>query len=58
MEEAARTVLHYLLGNPVLYLIIAFIAGFAASKNALTKAKRDSFSTCWWECSVYSWVSS
>jgi uncharacterized membrane protein YeaQ/YmgE (transglycosylase-associated protein family) len=39
MEEAARTVLHYLLGNPVLYLIIAFIAGFAASKSVAYEGK-------------------
>jgi uncharacterized membrane protein YeaQ/YmgE (transglycosylase-associated protein family) len=33
MQEAARTVFQYLLGNPVLYFIIAFIAGLAASKS-------------------------
>lgn len=39
MQEAARTVLHYLLGNPVLYLIIAFIAGLAASKSVAYEGK-------------------
>ena len=39
MQEAARTVLHYLLGSPVLYLIIAFIAGLAASKSVAYEGK-------------------
>jgi uncharacterized membrane protein YeaQ/YmgE (transglycosylase-associated protein family) len=39
MQEAARTVLQYLLGNPVLYLIIAFIAGLAASKSVAYEGK-------------------
>lgn len=33
MQEAAQAVSNYLLGNPVLYLGVAFIAGFAASKT-------------------------
>lgn len=39
MEETARTVFQYLLGNPVLYLIIAFIAGLAASKSVAYEGK-------------------
>jgi uncharacterized membrane protein YeaQ/YmgE (transglycosylase-associated protein family) len=39
MQEVARTVLQYLLANPVLYLIIAFIAGLAASKSVAYEGK-------------------
>jgi uncharacterized membrane protein YeaQ/YmgE (transglycosylase-associated protein family) len=33
MHDTARTVFQYVLSNPVLYLVIAFIAGFAATKT-------------------------
>jgi uncharacterized membrane protein YeaQ/YmgE (transglycosylase-associated protein family) len=33
MKETAQTVLQYLLGSPILYLGIAFIAGIAGSKT-------------------------
>jgi uncharacterized membrane protein YeaQ/YmgE (transglycosylase-associated protein family) len=33
MQETAQTVLQYLLQNPIAYLGIAFIAGFAGSKT-------------------------
>jgi uncharacterized membrane protein YeaQ/YmgE (transglycosylase-associated protein family) len=39
MQETARTVFQYLLSNPVLYLGIAFIAGFAGSKTVAYEGK-------------------
>ena len=33
MRETAEVVFHYLLGNPVIYLGVAFIAGLAANKT-------------------------
>jgi uncharacterized membrane protein YeaQ/YmgE (transglycosylase-associated protein family) len=33
MRETAQVVFHYLLGNPVIYLGVAFIAGLAANKT-------------------------
>jgi uncharacterized membrane protein YeaQ/YmgE (transglycosylase-associated protein family) len=33
MRETAQVVFHYLLGSPVIYLGIAFIAGLAANKT-------------------------
>ena len=33
MRETAQVVSHYLLGNPVVYLGVAFIAGLAANKT-------------------------
>jgi uncharacterized membrane protein YeaQ/YmgE (transglycosylase-associated protein family) len=43
MQEAAQAVSHYLLGNPVLYLGVAFIAGFAASKTVAYEGKAGFF---------------
>lgn len=39
MQETARMVLHYFLSNPILCLVIAFIAGFAASKTVAHEGK-------------------
>jgi len=33
MRETAEVVFHYLLGNPVIYLGVAFIAGLAANNT-------------------------
>ena len=33
MRETAQVVFHYLLGSPVIYLGVAFIAGLAANKT-------------------------
>lgn len=33
MREIAQGVFHYLLGNPIVYLGVAFVAGLAASKT-------------------------
>ena len=33
MRETAQVVFHYLLGSPVVYLGVAFIAGLAANKT-------------------------
>ena len=43
MQETAQAVSHYLLGNPVLYLGVAFIAGFAASKTVAYEGKAGFF---------------
>jgi uncharacterized membrane protein YeaQ/YmgE (transglycosylase-associated protein family) len=43
MQETAQTVYHYFLGNPVLYLGVAFIAGFAASKTVAYEATAGVF---------------
>jgi uncharacterized membrane protein YeaQ/YmgE (transglycosylase-associated protein family) len=39
MQETAQVVLHYLLGNPVVYLGVAFIAGIAANKTVAYEGK-------------------
>jgi uncharacterized membrane protein YeaQ/YmgE (transglycosylase-associated protein family) len=43
MPETAQAVSHYLLGNPVLYLGVAFIAGFAASKTVVYEGRTGFF---------------
>jgi uncharacterized membrane protein YeaQ/YmgE (transglycosylase-associated protein family) len=43
MQETAQAVSHYLLGNPVLYLGVAFIAGFAASKTVAYEGRAGFF---------------
>jgi uncharacterized membrane protein YeaQ/YmgE (transglycosylase-associated protein family) len=43
MRETAQAVFSYLLGNPVLSLGLAFIAGFAASKTVAYEGKSGSF---------------
>jgi uncharacterized membrane protein YeaQ/YmgE (transglycosylase-associated protein family) len=43
MREAAQAVFSYLLGNPVLSLGLAFIAGFAASKTVAYEGKTGFF---------------
>jgi uncharacterized membrane protein YeaQ/YmgE (transglycosylase-associated protein family) len=39
MQETARMVLHYFLSSAILCLVIAFIAGFAASKTVAYEGK-------------------
>jgi uncharacterized membrane protein YeaQ/YmgE (transglycosylase-associated protein family) len=43
MRETAQAVFGYLLGNPVLSLGLAFIAGFAASKTVAYEGKTGFF---------------
>ena len=43
MQETAQVVFHYLLGNPVVYLGVAFIAGLAASKTVADEGKAGFF---------------
>ena len=43
MQETAHVVWHYLLGNPVLYLVVAFIAGIAANKTVAYEGKAGFF---------------
>ncbi|HEY7320620.1 MAG TPA: hypothetical protein VIE89_23900 [Candidatus Binatia bacterium] len=43
MQETAQAVYHYLLGNPVVYLGVAFIAGFAGNKTVAYEAKGGFF---------------
>jgi len=43
MQETAQVVFHYLLGNPVVYLGIAFIAGIAASKTVAYEGRAGFF---------------
>lgn len=43
MQEAAQAVYHYLLGNPVLYLGVALIAGFAGKKTVAYEGKGGIF---------------
>jgi hypothetical protein len=44
MHETARVVFNYLLGNPVVYLGVAFIAGIAASKTVAYEGRAGVFS--------------
>ena len=39
MQELAREVVAYLKGNPVLYIGIAFVAGFAAHKTVTYESR-------------------
>ena len=43
MLEIAQGVFHYLLGNPVVFLGIAFIAGIAASKTVAYEGRAGFF---------------
>jgi uncharacterized membrane protein YeaQ/YmgE (transglycosylase-associated protein family) len=43
MQPTAQAVVSYLLGNPVLSLGLAFIAGFAASKTVAYEGKAGFF---------------
>ena len=43
MQETAQAVYQYVFGNPVLYLGLAFIAGFAATKTVAYEAKGGIF---------------
>jgi uncharacterized membrane protein YeaQ/YmgE (transglycosylase-associated protein family) len=43
MPETARAVSHYLLGNPVLFLGVAFVAGLAASKTVAYEGQAGFF---------------
>ena len=43
MQQTAQEVIAYLQGNPVLYLGIAFVAGFAACKTVASDSKRNLF---------------
>lgn len=43
MRETAQAVFSYLLGNSVLSLVLAFIAGFAASKTVAYEGKGGFF---------------
>ena len=43
MGETAQVVFHYLLGNPVVYLGVAFIAGLAASKTVAHERRAGFF---------------
>jgi uncharacterized membrane protein YeaQ/YmgE (transglycosylase-associated protein family) len=43
MRETTQAVFSYLLGNPVLSLGLAFIAGFAASKTVVHEGKTGFF---------------
>ena len=43
MQETAQAVYHYLLGNPVVYLGLAFIAGFAGTKTVAYGGKGGVF---------------
>ena len=42
MREIAQGVFHYLLGNPLVFLGIAFIAGLAASKTVTYEGRAGS----------------
>jgi uncharacterized membrane protein YeaQ/YmgE (transglycosylase-associated protein family) len=44
MQETAQEVLTYLGENPILYAVIAFIAGFAASKTVASEWRFGLFS--------------
>jgi uncharacterized membrane protein YeaQ/YmgE (transglycosylase-associated protein family) len=44
MQETAQEVLAYLGENPVLYTVIAFLAGFAASKTVASEWRLGFFS--------------
>jgi uncharacterized membrane protein YeaQ/YmgE (transglycosylase-associated protein family) len=39
MRETAQVVFHYLLGNPIVYLGVAFIAGLAGNKTVAYEGK-------------------
>ena len=41
MQETAQVVFQYLLGNPAVYLGVAFIAGLAASKTVAYEGRQD-----------------
>jgi uncharacterized membrane protein YeaQ/YmgE (transglycosylase-associated protein family) len=43
MQETARVVFNHLLGNPVVYLGVAFIAGIAASKTVAYEGRAGFF---------------
>ena len=43
MRETAQVVFHYLLGNPVIYLGVAFIAGLAANKTVAHEGRAGFF---------------
>ena len=43
MQETAQVVFHYLLGNPVVYLGVAFIAGLAGSKTVAYEGRAGFF---------------
>ena len=43
MQETAQAVYNYLLGNPVLYLGVAFITGFAANKTVAYEGTAGGF---------------
>jgi uncharacterized membrane protein YeaQ/YmgE (transglycosylase-associated protein family) len=43
MQETAQAVYNYLLGNPVLSLGVAFIAGFAANKTVAYEGRAGFF---------------
>ena len=43
MRETAEVVFHYLLGNPVLYLGVAFIAGLAGNKTVAYEGRTGFF---------------
>ena len=43
MQETAQVVFQYLLGNPVVYLGVAFIAGLAASKTVAYEGRAGFF---------------
>lgn len=43
MRETAQVVFNYLLGNPIVYLGVAFIAGIAASKTVAHEGRAGFF---------------
>jgi uncharacterized membrane protein YeaQ/YmgE (transglycosylase-associated protein family) len=43
MRETAKVVFHYLLGNPVVYLGVAFIAGLAGNKTVAYEGRTGFF---------------
>jgi uncharacterized membrane protein YeaQ/YmgE (transglycosylase-associated protein family) len=43
MRETAQVVFHYLLGNPVVYLGVAFIAGLAGRKTVAYEGRAGFF---------------
>jgi uncharacterized membrane protein YeaQ/YmgE (transglycosylase-associated protein family) len=43
MQETAQAVYNHLLGNPVLYLGVAFITGFAANKTVAYEGRAGVF---------------
>jgi uncharacterized membrane protein YeaQ/YmgE (transglycosylase-associated protein family) len=43
MRETAEVVFHYLLGNPVVYLGVAFIAGLAGNKTVAYEGRTGFF---------------